>query len=87
MVHRGSQMMMRTEAALRYDQKNMKLHTRVFFVSPLSSDPFMQNSFCGTLFGNILFTILHFLTQDLYLVFGRGETSFQKCNVSDNFTF
>jgi hypothetical protein len=86
-VHRGSQMMMCTEAALRYDQKSMKLHTRVSFVSPLSSNPLMQNSFCGTLFGNVLFMILHFLTQDLCLVFGGGETSFQKCNVSRNFTF
>ncbi len=87
MVHRGSQMMMCTEVALRYDQKNMKLHTRVSFVSHFSSNPLMQNSFCGTLFGNVLFTILHFLAQDLYLVFGGGETSFQKFNVSCNFTF
>ncbi len=87
MVHRGSQMMMCTEAALRYDQKNMKLHTRVSFVSPFSSNPLMQNSFCGTLCGNVLLTILHFLAQDLYLVFGGGETSFHKCNVSCNFAF
>ncbi len=63
MVHRGSQMMMCTEVALRYDQKSMKLHTRVSFVSPLSSNPLMQNSFCGTLFGNVLFTIYIFLLR------------------------